>query len=504
MEDFLREIKLYDLLKNNKFLYIGGSLPSYIRCPNFDKKKIMDVVDDIDIYTKNTELLYVFGKNSGLFEKNFEYKTTISIKFNNVKLHFITPYFDNFKKDILDTCDTTLVGVGYHPATSQYIYSDKYIKSLSKKCFIITDKNFTTKRRNKLISRIKKWYEFDYVECKGPEYNFDLYASSTSYLNITNCIILPKYTQIFGNKFDCLYCIKTLSSNLICKKCIRIIYLFSENKIRNKYIFILGGFSGLGSHIRQKLNCSSNHITFTSSQNRKGSIKYNLYDGEYNLITSDDINTLKYNICNNTDIYILNAFKTTSDYDDSWNTTILNFDRDILEDRLHCNVFGYVNFVRNLIKTRSISIKNKPVVLVFMDANESKYKNKMVDGKHLEINMVKSAVKQIFYSNSKLLASLNIITICYDPGWLSSENIKMSKKDSILIDTDISINGLFYFINETMANFQNLMNKKIYIFDRSVYNYIDRVKYLNIRLFNDIFYNAKIDKYIYDVINDYL
>ena len=105
-----------------------------------------------------------------------------------------------------------------------------------------------------------------------------------------------------------------------------------------------------------------------------------------------------------------------------------------------------------------------------MDANESKFSGKLSDGKHLELNMAKTATKQIFYTNANLLASLGILTVCYDPGWLSYHGISVDKiesKSKYLIPPSVSALCLLNSIGN--YNFDELINEKKVIFDHSIY-----------------------------------
>ena len=306
----------------------------------------------------------------------------------------------------------------------------------------------------------------------------------------------------------------------------------------NKSIFLLGGYGCIGKQIYDRLSSCVKSITYTSSKKHRKSVKnntrfqvYDLLENKFNGFEGHLHNYAEY------DILILNAFKTVSknreiwssekkERDDeknnidinlwhklpnsvysvknnAWNNDIFQFSPDILSDRIKINLFGYVELVQNIIKSRINSDEVlKPTVLVFMDANESKYAGKMIDGKHLEINMVKLAVKQIFYTSAKLLASLNVITICYDPGWVTYHgNFAFHQGNAntefynTFIDSNISVSGLLHYVNDVYNNFQK------YIQDFSVYDYINYTmnKYNTLmKYMTDLF-----TKDVYGIINRY-
>jgi hypothetical protein len=71
------------------------------------------------------------------------------------------------------------------------------------------------------------------------------------------------------------------------------------------------------------------------------------------------------------------------------------------------------------------------------------------DGKHLELNLAKTAFKQIFYTNATILGSLGIITVFYDPGWLSYHGIsvdKIASKSKSLIPPDLCVRVMLNYI----------------------------------------------------------
>ena len=144
------------------------------------------------------------------------------------------------------------------------------------------------------------------------------------------------------------------------------------------------------------------------------------------------------------------------------------------------NSIGYAKFLKQFIEKRKEQIKKENlssnIKLIFMDANESRFDGKLSDGKHLELNMAKTATKQIFYTNANLLASLGVITICYDPGWLSYHGISVDKiesKSKYLIPPDTSALALLYHLNTNTADFDRLIENKKVIYDINVYQIVN-------------------------------
>ena len=114
--------------------------------------------------------------------------------------------------------------------------------------------------------------------------------------------------------------------------------------------------------------------------------------------------------------------------------------------------------------------------MVFMDANESRFAGKLSDGKHLELNLAKTATKQIFYTNANLLCSLGILPICYDIGWTSYHGIpvdKIESKSERLIPPKIGALCLLNFIGT--IDFDQCINQKTMVFDKTVYDVLKEI-----------------------------
>jgi len=177
------------------------------------------------------------------------------------------------------------------------------------------------------------------------------------------------------------------------------------------------------------------------------------------------------------DIVILNAYSTLENDEKIWTTTIDTFNEKLALEKFMINSIGYAKFLKEFVAKRKEQINTSNLTnniqLVFMDANESKFEGKLSDGKHLELNMAKTATKQIFYTNANLLASLGVLTMCYDPGWLSYHGISVDKiesKSKYLIPPEISAVCLLYALGQ--VDFDKYIEDKKMIYDCSVYEVI--------------------------------
>ena len=178
---------------------------------------------------------------------------------------------------------------------------------------------------------------------------------------------------------------------------------------------------------------------------------------------------------------VFNAYQTLENNHSIWTHDINNFNEKLALERFKINCFGYIKLLQQIIKRRKEIIaenKNpKDIIFVCMDANESKFEDKLQDGKHLELNMAKTAFKQIFYTNAQVLASLGIITVFYDPCWLSYHGIsvdKIASKSKFLIPPSICAKVLLNYIKN--INIDNLYKEKKYIHDTTFYKCIKNYK----------------------------
>jgi NAD(P)-dependent dehydrogenase (short-subunit alcohol dehydrogenase family) len=183
--------------------------------------------------------------------------------------------------------------------------------------------------------------------------------------------------------------------------------------------------------------------------------------------------TLLDHIATKTDILVLNATKTLDEDESVWNTTLGTFNKSLVLDRITVNLFGYVEFLNHVLRARWAAGTTKPMVVVYVDANESKFDGKMVDGKHLELNVAKAAVKQVFYTNAKLFTKLNMAVLCYDPGWLSLHGVSIEKKrahSSRLIPPTIAARGIIKLAAGVLSRSADVVDEPIH--DCSVYEFI--------------------------------
>jgi hypothetical protein len=131
-----------------------------------------------------------------------------------------------------------------------------------------------------------------------------------------------------------------------------------------------------------------------------------------------------------------------------------------------------------------------------MDANESKFEGKLQDGKHLELNMAKTAFKQIFYTNAQVLASLGIITIFACPSWLSYHGIsvdKIASKSEFLISPYMCAKVIINYIKN--LDIEDLYLKKKYIHDTTFYQCVNSLDLSKVNL--ELVYEEKpIDKLV--------
>lgn len=242
----------------------------------------------------------------------------------------------------------------------------------------------------------------------------------------------------------------------------------------NTDISVIGGCNGLGKIIGDTYEPVCHSVIRTSREVSSGPNCYQFTLGQ-------DISDALITRLMSSDIIIMNATKTLDNDERVWNTTLPTFNKDLLYDRIETNVCGYIKLITDICQYRIAKLDDghslKKMVVVYSDANESKFDGKMVDCRHLEINVAKAGVKQIFYTNSYLFAKLNMLVVCYDPGWLSFHGISIEQKRAKspkLIPPIISSKGIIYITNKMLRKFDQYMKKKKFIREYSVYDYINR------------------------------
>ncbi len=184
------------------------------------------------------------------------------------------------------------------------------------------------------------------------------------------------------------------------------------------------------------------------------------------------------------DLVIFNAYQTLEGDQTIWNTKLSTFNPELSEKRFKINCWGYIGLLNEVLEARKkfISNKNSNTIIqdqlyVWIDANESRFEGKLSDGKHLELNMAKTACKQIFYTNANIMAGLGILFLCWDCGWCSYHGISVDKiesKSAFLVSPKLSSKGLISYIST--LDFEQMYRNKIFIHDMTLYKYIENTQ----------------------------
>lgn len=538
IKSFFQINKIWNFLNSDPNLYIGGSLP--FMCLS---EKITDITElklgDIDIYTKNCPLL--FRNLNKTFTMTDVIKTGVNVKFNiectQIPIQIITSPFDNFENEVLDEYDCGMIAVGFHPYSSKFIIHKKFLSQLKKKQFEVIHEKTNPSRVKKLLTRAKELFDAELIEI-----TFDTYTDYRPYWKNKieiNCIgdlmPSPPYTQLYVNKYHCIGCGEK-QDFLICKVCqCRIsnnfIQTIKSNNFVNKYkkVVVFGGVNGLGRIIADEIieigdnliqvsrtsrnqKCIKNIFTFDLE---KYSIKYeqnikisNNYRNCVNLINNKQIiNSELMEKILEADLIIFNAYQTLEGDQTIWNTNLNTFDPELSEKRFKINCWGYVGLLQEILEARKLYISNKSIntyiqdqIFVWIDANESRFEGKLSDGKHLELNMAKTACKQIFYTNANIMAGLGILFLCYDCGWCSFHGIsvdKIASKSKYLVSPKLSAQALISYISN--IDIDKLYNEKKYIHDMTFYKCVADI---NID-FNSKFSSEEFEEIIYGEIINY-
>jgi hypothetical protein len=453
MISVLKYFTIFDFLKDSD-VYIGGSLPMLCLSTKTDINYLIKNIGDIDLYTPDLshtirDLNNTFnGKIKNIFQNG------VNVKFNlegidNMEFQLMTSGFDDFAKEVLCDYDCDLVSVGFQCRSLQFLITDRFLKGLENKCFnLLLEKTFGN-RIEKLTLRAKFHFNSDLniIEGHGAIGSYRPYIIEGKPIeSLLECVRSPPYLQTYFHKYKCIKC-NDIQTHLICSRCNELIHSkFINLDLRDdiKHIIIFGAVNGLGRIIgnvardNYKLNVvrTGRKINDASSDNDK-SYPFELGSNMCPELIAEVINSK---------LIIMNAYQTLEGDHKIWNNTIFNFDYDLAIQRFTVNCFGYVKLLKDIITIRTEMVKKgvklDKLILVFMDAAESKFEDKVLrDGKHLELNMAKCATKQIFYTCGDLLSMLNIDVICYDPGWLSFHGISVEKiesKSEFLIAPELS------------------------------------------------------------------
>lgn len=481
----LKDVGIYDWIINDEFMYIGGSMVSYLMChTSFDSNTDIINIDngvphDIDMYTTNH--IYSMSK----FNNNRDKFIISSIEgciinfdciANKSKLHlqFITAETDDFYTEVLGNYDCDLVAVGYHPNSGEILIHDRYKNALKEREFKCYKHLSSIARSMKLETRAEKWYgmKINYI---GDDFGrVDNYYGQTTEHKTTKTIFdmvtPPKYIQLFYELYKCVKC-KKMDKKLLCDNCTqKLCDGMKINDMKNRNVIVFGGCNGFGKIIADTFASMNSNIFRTTRFPINNEIKFTL---------GNDMSEELYDKINTSQFLILNATKTLDNDESVWNNYLSDFDVTLLYDRIDTNVCGYAKLLNQICSHRiKLLSENKilnKLVIVYTDANESKYDGKMKDCKHVELNIAKSGVKQIFYTNATLFAKLNMITVCYDPGWLSYHGISIEKKKSKsinLIPPNVSAYGIIDIARMVYDDFDTFLAKKTVIFDHSVYEFI--------------------------------
>lgn len=487
IQQILKDFNLFDWFSHDDAIYVGGSMLSYILSHNLNVSEHIqkcnmiqnknDKPHDIDIYTTNhVDTIRFFNEHIKDFDVisingciiNF----TCKEQKNALHAQLITSEVDDFYNDVLGNYDCDLVCIGYHPASNNVIIHRRLENAIDSKEFRCFKYLSSVERSEKLEYRIGTWYDSK-IKYIGDEFGrFDAYYNDCEQsMQSLITSVHPKYIQLFYNLYKCIGCNKQ-NNLLLCNECREIMRNIDHNKYLKATVTIFGGCNGFGKII------GDTYDTFTSSVIRTSRNQ----TCEYSFMLGHDVSDKLLQYMMNSDIIIMNATKTLDGDESVWNTTLSTFDKDILYDRIETNVCGYAKLLNQICQYRISQLENnkqlKRIVIVYTDANESKFDGKMVDCKHLELNIAKAGVKQVFYTNAYLLAKLNMTVICYDPGWLSYHGISIEKKKArspTLIPPSISSDGIVFFANKMLNEFDQYMKRKQVIVDYSVYDYINSI-----------------------------
>jgi hypothetical protein len=481
LQEFLREIGI-NIFLQQPYFYVGGSLPTFM----MSQAPWNEIAPhDLDVYTTDHgSAVSWFYQNKEKFEIHQIQGSIINFSVKQAerpfKIQFITAEVTDFDQEVLEYYDCSMVAIGYYPFKSQLMINHRFYE----RPFVCRLTHSNVDRQLKLSQRADSWFHekinFEGKFCPS-KFNQEAYSlpppdtapatSSTSSSASASVSILtssPPYLQLFHQLYRCLTCHRRITENLICVNCLTIIETSSPpppfpspspSPPPPSIITVLGGVNGLGG-IMSKTYEELGHVVYktTRKPTQTDQIPFEL---------GQPMSKELLNVIECSDLLVLNATKTLEGDETVWNTTLQTFNADLLMDRMRTNLLGYVQLVRELLEFRYQQPygSSRHLTVVYVDANESKYENKMIDGKHLELNIAKSAVKQVFYTNANLFQKLNMSIVCYDPGWLSYHGVSIEKKRSNskhLIPPKLAVMGLLWSIEDLTSP----------IIDRSVYQYL--------------------------------
>lgn len=522
IKQFFANNGLLNFLSDDPNIYIGGSLPSMCLSEKIHHPDDLDV-GDIDIYTKNCPLL--FRNINRTFKITNIIKTGVNVKFDILKtktktmskvpIQIITSPFEDFESEILDEYDCGMVAVGFHPHSSQFIIHPRFTTQLKKGIFEVIHERSNPSRVVKLEKRACELFDAKLIEIKlNSNTDYRPYWKNVQEINSINDVLpSPPYTQLYANKYHCLGC-KEKQDYLICGLCqIRIEEAFDNtiksNNFATKYksIVVFGGLNGLGKIMADEIiEITSGQVNLirTGRNGRNGGKEINTYsfdltDYILKLKPGDDLvekvkngtilrskkSILDPELINKivkADLIIFNSYQTLEGDQTIWNTSLDTFNAKLSEKRFKINCWGYVGLMKEILDERKKFIQCRlefelvvqDQIFVWIDANESRFDGKLSDGKHLELNMAKTACKQIFYTNSNIMAGLGILFLCYDCGWCSYHGIsvdKIASKSTYLVNPKLTSKALIAYLS-TIDIDQLYMEKK-FIHDMTFYKCVE-------------------------------
>ncbi len=509
IKTFLKNNYIWDFLSYDPNIYIGGSLPFMCLSPKIkDSSKLQ--VGDIDIYTKNCPLL--FRNINKCFKISNIVKTGVNVKFEigstDLPIQIITSSFDDFNLEVLDEYDCGMVAVGFHPFTSQFIISNRFIEQLESKQFVVIHERTNPSRVKKLKTRASELFNAKLVEIRlDSTTDYRPYWKNKVCVN-TICDLMPSppYTQLYANKYHCLGC-KEKQKYLICNQCqLKLSEHFKSlieiNNFASKYkrVVVFGGLNGLGKIIADEIIIVSENSVELVRTGRAGGTNINTYpfdlekyaDKYQNSMSKYDFTGIKSSDKKSVidsgllekilqaDLVIFNAYQTLEGDQTIWNTNLDTFNPELSEKRFKINCWGYTGLLQEILQARKKLISNEEndiiqdQIFVWIDANESRFDGKLSDGKHLELNMAKTACKQIFYTNANQMASMGILTLCWDCGWCSFHGIsvdKIASKSKYLVPPKLSSQALIAYISS--LDIEQLYLEKKFIHDMTFYKCVD-------------------------------
>lgn len=475
----LKKIGIYDFVKTYEHIYIGGSLPG-LALGNKEWEYIYTKINDVDIYTTNSPML-IRDINKAFKPKNIS-KTGVNLSFitkycPNKSIQVITSHFNDFDKEVLENYDCDMICVGYHPYSNKFIINQRFNKGYNDKNFNVFYERSNEGRITKLTKRAKKFFDSTItIEKEHPDVDYRPYwKNRLGITNICDVETSPPYVQVYCNKYKCCIC-KNITEYLVCKSCHTKIDGYYQQNSFNEYpiqkMVVFGGVNGLGNIIaNQGVIMNINVSRTTRTPKTKTQFKFDLTTGKISNSLMDEIL--------NADCVVFNAYQTLENDHSIWTTKIYDFNEELALERFKINCFGYIKILQQIIRKRKEFMTNpknkvKDIVFVCMDANESLFEGKLMDGKHIELNMAKTAWKQIFYTNANILASLGIITIFFNPNWLSYHGFsvdQIASKSEFLIPPYMCAKVLINYIKS--LNIDKLYSEKKYIYDISFYDIVN-------------------------------